>query len=116
MAKMKAYPSFQAFYLDQPKDKQAILRALRSFMKKAAPKLEEAVKWGNGVWLDEGTPVCYAYVAPDHVQYGFFAGARLKDPLKLLQGKGEHVRHIKVFKPKDLDPKAFGALVKQALA
>lgn len=113
--KMKKYPSFDAFYRDQAKDKQTILRALRRFMKEAAPKLEEAVKWGNGVWLNEGTPVCFAYVAPDHVQYGFFAGARLKDPLKLLQGKGEYVRHVKLFKPKDLAPKELGALVKQAL-
>jgi hypothetical protein len=112
--KTRKYPSFDAFYRDQPKDKQAILRALRAFMKKAAPKLQESVKWGNGVWLDEGTPVCYAYVGPDHVQYGFFAGARLKDPLKLLQGQGRHVRHIKLFKPKDLDPKAFRDLLKQA--
>src|SRR5687768_17670295 len=32
--------------------------------------------------------------APDHVQFGFFAGARLKDPKGLLRGEGKfHAAH-----------------------
>jgi hypothetical protein len=114
--KMKQYPSFEEFYRDQNPKTRAILRALRSFVEKAAPKLVETVKWGNGCWLLGGAPVCFAHVEPDHVQFGFFHGARLEDPLALLQGKAQYVRHIKLRKPADLNATAFKALLKQATA
>lgn len=72
------------------------------------------MKWGNGCWLKGKVPVAYAYAGPDHVQFGFFRGAKLKDPRKLLRGQGAYVRHIKLFKPSDLDAKAFSALLRQA--
>jgi len=48
------------------------------------------------------------------VQFGFFQGASLKDPKRLLQGNGAYVRHIKSFRPSDLDETAYRALLKQA--
>lgn len=111
--KMKSYDSFDAFLADKPAKQRTIIRALRKFVRGVAPKLEESVKWGNGVWVKGKAPVSYAYAGPDHVQFGFFRGASLKDPKKLLQGKGTYVRHIKLFKPSDLDAKAFAVLLKQ---
>lgn len=113
--KMKRYPSFAAFQADQAAGAQAVLRALRRFAKRTAPALTESVKWGNGCWLLDGAPVCYAHVEPDHVQFGFFSGARLDDPLRLLHGAGKHVRHVKLRSAKDLDARAFAALLAQAL-
>ena len=112
--KRKRYGSFDEFLADKPVKHQAIIRALRRFVKRTTPKLEESVKWGNGCWLKGKVPVAYAYSGPDHVQFGFFRGASLKDPKALLQGKGAYVRHIKLRKPSDLDEKAFRALLKQA--
>jgi hypothetical protein len=51
--KMKAYASFDDYLEDQSPGNQAIIRALRRFVKRTAPKLSEAVKWGNGCWVDE---------------------------------------------------------------
>jgi hypothetical protein len=48
------------------------------------------------------------------VQFGFFAGASLKDPKGLLEGKGQYVRHTKVRAPSEIDERAFAALLKQA--
>lgn len=114
--KMKQYPSFDDFYRDQSPKTRAVLRALRAFVKGAAPQLVEAVKWGNGCWLLAATPICFAHVEPDHVQFGFFYGARLDDPRGLLQGSAKYVRHVKLRQPADLQPTAFKALLKQALA
>jgi hypothetical protein len=60
--------------------------------------------------------VCYVYSAPDHVQFGFILGSKLKDPRPrmLLEGSGAYVRHIKLRSVKEIDEKAFAALVKQA--
>lgn len=112
---MKAYPSFDAYLEDQPRAQQAILRKLRTFVRRTAPDLVEAVKWGNGCWVSGKKPVAYVYCAPDHVQFGFMVGSKLKDPQKLLQGTGAYVRHLKLFTPSDLDGRAFAPLLRQAV-
>ena len=112
--KMKKYASFDEYLADQSTKNRAIIRALRTFTRRTAPALEESVKWGNGCWLKGKVPVAYVYSAPDYVQFGFFRGAELKDPHKLLQGDGQYVRHIKVRKPSDIDDAAFRALLLQA--
>jgi hypothetical protein len=114
--KMKAYETFDLYQADQSAKNQAIIRALRKFVKRAAPALEESVKWGNGCWVKGKAPVAYVYSAPDHVQFGFFAGARLKDPKGLLRGEGKFVRHIRLHKPSEVNERSFRALLKQAAA
>lgn len=113
--KMKSYPSFDAYFADQPAANQAIIKKLRAFVKRAAPALTEAVKYGNGCWLQDGMPICYVYAAPDHTQFGFLAGAGLEDPARLLNGTGKWVRHIRLQKASDLNAPAFTALLDQAI-
>jgi len=113
--KMKTYANFDLYQADQASKNRGVIRALRTFVGEVAPKLQESVKWGNGCWLQEKVPVAYVYSAPDHVQFGFFRGATLKDPKRLLIGKGQYVRHIKVRVPAEIDEKAFGALLRQAV-
>ena len=116
MPKMKAYASFDVYLADQPPKNKTIIRALRAFVKSAAPKLAEAVKWGNGCWVLGKQPVAYVYSDKAYVQLGFFAGSSLDDPKGLLNGKGQYVRHIKVRKTSDIDAATFGALLRQAVA
>lgn len=113
--KMKVYASFDQYLADQGPRNQAVIRALRKFVKRSAPQLQESVKWGNGCWLHGKAPVAYVYSAPDHVQFGFFHGATLKDPNRLLNGEGKFVRHIKVRKRADIDESAFETLLRQAV-
>ena len=88
--KMKAYASFDEYLADQSPKNQRIIRALRKFVKRVAPALTESVKWGNGCWLGGKGPVAYVYSDPGFVQFGFFRGATLTDPLGLLEGKGAY--------------------------
>ena len=113
--KMKAYATFDLYLADQSAKNQRIIRALRRFVHGTAPSLVESVKWGNGCWLKGKEPVVYVYCDKEWVQLGFFRGASLKDPRKLLEGNGQYVRHIKVRKTTEIDPKAFGALVRQGV-
>jgi hypothetical protein len=114
MPKMKAYATFDLYLADQTPKNKKLIRALRTFVKSVAPKLEESVKWGNGCWLKGKEPVAYVYSDTEYVQFGFFRGASLDDPKRLLEGKGEYVRHVKVRKVADIDEKAFGALLRRA--
>jgi hypothetical protein len=115
MPKMKAYASFDLYLADQRPRNRTLIRALRKFVKRVAPKLQESVKWGNGCWLKGTVPISYVYSAPDYVQFGFVRGSALEDPRGLLEGKGQYVRHIKVRSVKDIDEKAFAALLRQAV-
>jgi hypothetical protein len=112
--KMKKYGSFDGYFADQSPKNRSIIRGLRTFVKRLAPELRESVKWGNGCWVKGKMPVAYVYSAPDYVQFGFFRGSRLKDPRRLLEGKGQYVRHIKVRKASDIDEDAFSLLLRQA--
>ena len=112
--KMKRYATFEEYFADQAPKNRSIIRVLRKFVAREAPQLDESVKWGNGCWLKGKAPVAYVYSAPDHVQFGFFAGARLKDPKGLLRGEGKFVRHIRLMKPSAIDESSFRVLLKQA--
>ncbi len=114
MPKMKAYATFDLYLADQPPKNRAIIRALRRFVQRVAPKLTESVKWGNGCWLKAKAPVAYVYSDRGFVQFGFFHGSALTDPRGLLEGKAQYVRHIKVRKVADIDERAFAALLRQA--
>ena len=111
---MKTYTSFDDYVKDQNPSNQAIIRALRRLVKRVAPGLSEAVKWGNGCWVSSQGPVAYVYSAANHVQFGFFNGSSLKDPGGLLEGQGKYVRHTKVRDPSEIDERAFAALLRQA--
>ena len=112
---MEAYASFDDYVAAQTPARQALIRGLRKLVKRGAPALVESVKWGNGCWLKGKKPVAFAYSSPDHVQFGFFAGSALKDPKGLLQGSGRYVRHVKIRATSDLDARALGALLRQAV-
>jgi hypothetical protein len=114
MPTMKAYASFDLYLADQSPANQKIVRALRAFVKRTSPELVEAVKWGNGCWLNGRVPAAYVYCDKDFVQFGFIRGSELEDPQGLLEGNGQYVRHVKVRQPSDIEPKAFGALLRQA--
>jgi hypothetical protein len=116
MPKMKAYATFDLYLADQPPRNKTIIRALRAFVKRAAPKLQESVKWGNGCWVLGKEPVAYVYSDEGYVQFGFFRGSSLADPKGLLSGKGQYVRHVKVRKTSDIDEASFRALLRQAVA
>jgi hypothetical protein len=111
---MKTYASFDDYLKDQHPKNQTIIRGLRRFVKRTAPALQEAVKWGNGCWLGSKGPVAYVYAARGYVQFGFFRGSSLRDPKGLLEGKGEYVRHTKVYDTSGIDEPAFAALLRQA--
>lgn len=110
---MKAHASFAAWKKDQSPKHIRLIGALTRIIEAAAPHLASSVKWGQGCWLDEGSPRIYIHAGKDHVQLGFFRGTSLKDPKHLLVGGGQYLRHVKVRTAGDIDAAAFKALVRQ---
>lgn len=95
--------------------KRSLVEPLREFVKKHAPALKEAIKWGNITWTGADN-VCWIIVSSDHVDFGFFKGAKLKDPEGMLEGTGKGLRHVKVYTRADIRDREFAALLKQAVA
>jgi hypothetical protein len=51
-----------------------------------------------------------------HVNVGFFRGAELADPDRLLEGTGKFMRHVKLGPGREVDAAALGRLIETAYA
>ena len=56
----------------------------------------------------------YVNAFKDHVNVGFFFGALLKDPARLLEGTGKRGRHVKLRPEREVDSAALARLVDTA--
>ena len=56
----------------------------------------------------------YVNAFRDHVDVGFFFGALLEDPARLLEGTGKRGRHVKLRPGREVDPAALARLVEAA--
>ena len=56
----------------------------------------------------------YVNAFKDHVNVGFFFGALLEDPARLLEGTGKRGRHVKLRPGRDVDSAALAQLVDAA--
>jgi hypothetical protein len=56
----------------------------------------------------------YVGAYKDHVNAGFFFGALLSDPARLLEGTGKRGRHVKLWPGRDLDSTALAQLIDTA--
>lgn len=92
--------------------KRSLFFKLRALVKKTLPKAVETVKWGNIVYLLDGKNLAWLFFAKDHVDFGFFMGAKLKS--KLLEGTGKGLRHIKVRTQADVKVPEFKKLLREA--
>lgn len=112
---MKSYDSVSDWMKDQSARNRTIISALRAFITREEPELEEKVKWGNGCYIGKNNGVIYLYADKEWVQFGFFNGVTLSDPKKKLEGQSKYIRHIKVRSVADIDQTYFAKLLKQAV-
>ena len=61
-------------------------------------------------------PFGYVNVFTSHVNVGFFQGASLPDPARLLQGEGKRMRHVKLRPGTAVDDAALARLIETAYA
>src|SRR3954464_3431840 len=83
-------------------------------------------QWGGNVreLMHDGCPTAcvgdaafgYVNAFKDHVNVGFFFGALLNDPARLLEGTGKRGRHVKLRPGIEVDPAALARLVDVAYA
>src|SRR5580704_16097439 len=65
-------------------------------MRKCGDEVRELLHDGHPVACLGDVPFGYVNVFTSHVNVGFFQGASLPDPARLLQGDGKFMRHVKL--------------------
>ena len=65
-------------------------------MRKCGDEVRELLHDGCPVACLGDAPFGYVNVFTSHVNLGFFHGATLPDPARLLQGTGKFMRHVKL--------------------
>src|SRR5262245_1915554 len=87
-------PSVECYILTQRPRHRPLLRLLRKVVRDALPGIGEEIRGGRPCYLVGREKVACLYVAGDRVNLGFFRGAELDDPMSLLAGSGDDLRHV----------------------
>jgi hypothetical protein len=83
-------------------------------MRKCGDEVRELVHDGCPVACLGDVPFGYVNVFTSHVNVGFFQGASLPDPARLLQGTGKFMRHVKLKRGTPTSATALSSLIDAA--
>ena len=85
-------------------------------MRACGDEVRELMHDGCPVACFGDVPFGYVNVFTSHVNVGFFQGAGLPDPARLLQGTGKFMRHVKLRPENPIDATALHRLIETAYA
>lgn len=89
-------PAIDAWMKKQRGELGAIAHHWFEVMRKCGDEVRELMHDGCPVACLGDAPFAYVNVFTSHVNVGFFHGAALPDPARLLQGTGKCMRHVKL--------------------
>ena len=89
-------PSIDAWMKKHSGELGAIALHWFDAMRKCGDEVRELLHDGCPVACLGDVPFGYVNVFTSHVNVGFFQGASLPDPARLLQGAGRFMRHVKL--------------------
>lgn len=94
----------------------AIAREWFEAMRACGDEVRETLHDGCPVACLGDAPFGYVNAFTAHVNVGFYQGASLPDPARLLQGSGKCMRHVKLRPGADIDATALHTLITKAYA
>jgi len=109
-------PAIEAWLKAHAGELEAIARQWFAVMRKCGDEVRELVHDGCPVACLGDAPFGYVNVFAEHVNVGFFHGAALPDPDRLLQGTGKFMRHVKLRPGTATNAAALGRLITDAYA
>jgi hypothetical protein len=89
-------PAIDAWRKEHAGELGAIAHRWFEVMRKCGDEVRELMHDGCPVACLGDAPFGYVNVFTAHVNVGFFHGATLPDPARLLQGNGKSMRHVKL--------------------
>jgi hypothetical protein len=92
----------------------AIAQEWFGVMRRCGDEVRELLHDGCPVACLGDAPFGYVNLFTSHVNVGFFQGAALPDPARLLQGTGKRMRHVKLRPGTAMDAAALRRLIETA--
>ena len=89
-------PAIDAWMQEHAGELGAIAHQWFEVMRQCGDEVRELLHDGCPVACLGDAPFGYVNVFASHVNVGFFRGASLPDPARLLQGSGRFMRHVKL--------------------
>jgi hypothetical protein len=109
-------PAIDAWLKKQPTDLGSIAQHWFQVMRGCGDEVRELMHDGCPVACLGDVPFAYVNVFTAHVNVGFFQGAALPDPARILEGSGKFMRHTKLKPRTPADAAALSALIHAAYA
>ncbi|WP_263416607.1 DUF1801 domain-containing protein [Terriglobus albidus] len=106
--------AIDAWMNEQRGDLGAIAREWFEVMRRCGDEVRELMHDGCPVACLGDAPFGYVNVFNAHVNVGFFHGAALPDPARLLQGTGRFMRHVKLRPGVETNAAALNRLIRAA--
>jgi hypothetical protein len=113
---VKRDPAIDAWLGTQRDDLRPLARTWFVRMRQRGTDVRELMHDGCPTACVDDAAFGYVNAFRDHVNVGFFFGALLKDPGRLLEGTGKRGRHVKLRPGCEVDAAALAQLVDAAYA
>ena len=107
-------PAIDAWLRAQRDDLQPLVETWFARMRQCGGDVRELMHDGCPTACVDDAAFGYVNAFKDHVNIGFFFGALLKDPARLLEGTGKRGRHVKLRPGCEVDSAALAQLVDTA--
>lgn len=101
---------------DGPLELRSIAQKWFLRMRHCGDDVRELMHDGCPVACAEDAAFGYVTAFKNHVNVGFFYGALLEDPARLLEGSGKRMRHVKLLPGREPNATALGDLIDAAYA
>ncbi len=109
-------PAIEAWLEERAGELGAMAREWFEVMRGCGDEVRELLHDGCPVACLGDAPFGYVNVFTSHVNVGFFQGAGLADPARLLEGSGKFMRHVKLRPGTEVDGAALARLIQVAYA
>ena len=110
---MKRDPGIEE-WLNRKDERTALARVWFMRMRACGEDVLELFHDGHPIVCVEDVPFAYVDVFTAHTNVGFFYGAHLDDPARLLEGAGKNMRHVKLKPGREPDSSAVERLIHES--
>lgn len=107
-------PAVETWLADDSVELRSVARKWFMRMRECGHDVRELMHDGCPVACVANAPFAYVNTFKSHVNVGFFHGADLDDPERLLEGSGKRMRHVKLKPGPDSSAAALGDLLDAA--
>jgi len=110
----KRDPTIEAWLKGPPHEQGDLVRPWFAKMRTCGEDVRELMHDGFPTVCVEDAPFAYVSIFKAHANVGFYYGAELSDPARLLEGNGKRMRHVKLKPGQAVNAAALAALIDAA--